>query len=167
MKPDVAFYVRASLGALIGIGIIGWLSTHLPQHSVLLVGSFGASAVIVFAAPHALMAHPRALLGGNFIGALIGVLVAKYVPFDPWLLAAIAVSVAIFVMLVTNTLHAPGGATALIAVHGAQEMTVGWYYVVAIVIGALILGAIALVVHNLPGPGRVGYPLATLKPPAQ
>lgn len=165
LNGEKAFYVRAALGALVGISAIGWLSTHLPAHSVLLIGSFGASAVIVFAAPHALMAHPRALIGGNLIGALVGVMVATYVPLPPWMLAGIAVSGAVFVMLLTNTLHAPGGAAALIAVHGAQEMAEGWYFVIEILLGALILGAIAMIVHNLPGPGRVGYPGPRLEPP--
>ena len=153
-----AFILRGFIGAMVAIGLIGWLSTHLPPHWVLLVGSFGASSVIVFSLPHTKAARPKALLLGNLLGASIGVAVVNFVPLEPWFLAALAVAGAIAVMAITDTIHPPGGAAALIAVHGAQGAAEGWYFIIAVMIGAVILGATAYAAHNLPGPGRVGYP---------
>jgi len=39
-----------------------------------------------------------------------------------WLAAALAASMAVAVMLVTKTVHPPGGATALIAVIGGEKI---------------------------------------------
>lgn len=154
-----ALIIRSFLGALVGIGVIGWLSTHLPPQWVLLIGSFGASSVIVFSMPHTHAAHPKSLLLGNLIGATVGVLIANFVPVDQWVAAALAVSGAIALMALTDTTHPPGGAAALIAVHGTEGISESWYFVIAVAIGAVILGLVAYATHNIPGPGRVGYPL--------
>ena len=46
-----------------------------------------------------------------------------------WLAASLAVSFAIVIMLVTKTLHPPGGATALIAVIGGTKVhSLGYLY---------------------------------------
>ena len=153
-----AFILRGFIGTLVAIGTIGWLSTHLPLHWVLLIGSFGASSVIVFSMPHSKAAQPRALLLGNLLGAIVGVVVANFVPLEPWAMSALAVAGAIAAMAITDTIHPPGGAAALIAVHGSQGVTEGWYFIIAVMIGAAILGLTAYAAHNLPGPGRVGYP---------
>jgi CBS-domain-containing membrane protein len=64
----------------------------------------------------------------------------------PWLAAALAVSSSIVVMQVTKTLHPPGGATALIAVTGSEEIkSLGYLYVLSpILSGVVILLVVAL-----------------------
>jgi CBS-domain-containing membrane protein len=65
--------------------------------------------------------------------------------------AALGVSLAIVAMLLTKTLHPPGGATALIAVIGSKNVhDLGFLYAVFPAgAGALILLIIALMVNNL------------------
>ncbi|CAF4022253.1 unnamed protein product, partial [Rotaria sp. Silwood1] len=41
----------------------------------LLIGSFGASAAIIFGAPRSQLAQPRSLIGGHLIGAICGCIV--------------------------------------------------------------------------------------------
>ena len=67
----------AWLGAAIGIGITILLSTEFfePRDSILLLGSFGASAVLVYGAIRSPLAQPRNLIGGHVLSALIGVAV--------------------------------------------------------------------------------------------
>ena len=57
------------LGAVIGIGVCGWLSAHYfePRDLSLLIGSFGASAVLVYGAIKSPLAQPRNLIGGHVI----------------------------------------------------------------------------------------------------
>ena len=153
-----AFIFRGFVGTIVAIGFIGWLSTNLPPHWVLLIGSFGASSVIVFSLPHTKSAQPKALLLGNGLGAIVGIGVANFVPLDPWAVSALAVAGAVAAMAITDTTHPPGGAAALIAAHGTQGATEGWYFAIAVMVGAIILGITAYITHNLPGPGRVGYP---------
>ena len=68
-----------------------------------------------------------------------------------WVAASLGVSLAIAAMLVTKTLHPPGGATALIAVIGGKKIhDLGFLYAfVPAGLGALILLIVALLVNNL------------------
>ena len=85
------------------------------------------------------------------ISALVGVASYKLLGGAPWLSAALGVSLAIAFMLLTKTLHPPGGATALIATIGGKQIhDLGFLYAVLPVgCGALILLFVALVVNNL------------------
>ncbi len=151
------------LGAFLGIYLIAILS-KLSQVNVLnslfLVGSFGASAVLLYGAPEADFSQPRNFLGGHIISALIGVSFFKFLPFDVALLGALAVSLSIVAMHFTRTLHPPGGATALIAVIGSSEVhNMGYMFIVTpIATGAVILLLIALIVNNLSKNPNRHYP---------
>jgi len=151
------------LGAFIGIYLVSILSrlTHTnPLDSLFLVGSFGASAVLIYGAPQVEFAQPRNLLGGHIISAAIGVTIYKYVPLDVALLGALAVSLSIVAMHFTRTLHPPGGATALIAVIGSAEVhSIGYQFVATpIATGALVMLTVALVVNNLSRNPKRHYP---------
>jgi CBS domain-containing membrane protein len=142
------------VGAFIGIGLIGFIQSNflIEQDNIFLIGSFGASAVLVFGAVNSPLAQPRNLIFGHFFSAIVGVTVAKFVPGEVWLPAALAVSLAIVVMQITKTMHPPGGATALIAVIGSAKIkSFGYFYVLSPVLsGVLILLIIALIVNNIP-----------------
>ena len=57
---------------------------------------------------------------------------------------------AIALMMATRTIHPPGGATALIAVIGGEQVhALGWGYVFPVLIGALVMLVVALVSNNL------------------
>ncbi len=141
------------LGAAIGIGLCGYLSArHFePRDMTLLIGSFGASAVLVYGAIKSPLAQPRNLVGGHVLSGLVGVACFQMFGNTIWLAAAMAVSLAIVTMLATRTLHPPGGATALIAVVGGPKVhNLGYLYAfIPAGTGALILLIIALFVNNL------------------
>ena len=69
-----------------------------------------------------------------------------------WLAAALAVSVSIFLMHLTRTLHPPGGATALIAVIGSSKIhALGYMYaLIPVTSGAIIMLFVALIINNIP-----------------
>ena len=74
------------LGAFLGIGAVAYLDGFLEKTDVLLlIGSFGASAVLIYGAIKSPLAQPRNLVGGHLISALIGV-TAYYLlsPFPGW-----------------------------------------------------------------------------------
>jgi CBS-domain-containing membrane protein len=141
------------LGAVIGVGICGYLSSQYfePRDLTLLIGSFGASAVLVYAAIKSPLAQPRNLIGGHIIAGIIGVACYKMFGATPWLAGAFAASLAIVAMLLTKTLHPPAGATALIAVIGGEKIhNLGFLYAfVPAGLGALVLLIVALLVNNL------------------
>ncbi|MBE1424486.1 CBS-domain-containing membrane protein [Desulfomicrobium macestii] len=118
----------------------------------LLIGSFGATAVLVYGAIRSPLAQPRNVLGGHVLSAIIGVCAQQVLGEAPWLAAAVAVATAIAAMHLTKTLHPPGGATALIAVIGGDSVhSLGYMYaLVPAGLGAVVLLLVALVVNNIP-----------------
>ncbi|HMK35002.1 MAG TPA: HPP family protein [Desulfomonilaceae bacterium] len=142
------------LGSFIGITVVAILQSLFFDGTdlVLMIGSFGASAVLVYGAVKSPLAQPRNLLGGHVLSALIGVGAFTIFQSQPVLAAAAAVATAIAVMHATKTLHPPGGATALIAVIGGEKVhSLGFLYaVVPAGVGAAVLLVVALLFNNIP-----------------
>lgn len=140
------------IGAFLGIGAVALVGTWILSGTdlLLMIGSLGASAVLVYGAPRSPLAQPRNLVGGHVISATVGVLCYQLIPPLPGLAEATAVATAIALMHLTRTLHPPGGATALIAVIGSEPLhALGWLYVlVPAGLGALILLVVGLLVNN-------------------
>ena len=141
------------LGALLGIGAVALVGEWFLSDTdlVLMIGSLGASAVLVYGAPHSPLAQPRNLIGGHLVSAAVGVCCFQLLGAYPGVAEATAVANAIALMHLTRTLHPPGGATALIAVIGSDQIhALGYCYVlVPAGLGALILLVVGLVVNNL------------------
>ena len=142
------------VGAFIGIAPLGYLQgTQFGQgDNILLIGSFGATAVLIFGATNSPLAQPRNLIFGHLISAFIGVLIHKLIPNQLWLSSALAVSLSIVAMQITKTMHPPGGATALIANIGSEKIkALGFYYILSPVLsGVLILFTVAVIINNIP-----------------
>jgi len=152
------------LGAFVGIYLVSVLNQIVfsdASNSLFLVGSFGASAVLIYGAPRAEFSQPRNLVFGHILCASIGITIYKYVPLSVPLLAATAVSISVVAMHFTRTIHPPGGATALIAVIGSAEVhDMGFLFVAyPIAAGALILLFVALIINNLSGNPKRHYPV--------
>ena len=134
----------AWVGSCLAIACIALLERYATGNSgfPLLIGSFGASAVLAFGAIRSPLAQPRNLVGGHFLSALVGVSCYFLFPGTPWLASCLAVATAI----------------ALIAGTGGEGIhQLGYLYAfVPCLLGALIMLAIALIVNNIPKAQR--YP---------
>lgn len=141
------------IGSFLGISAVSYLHFNLlaGDDLVMIIGSFGASAVLIYGAIKSPLAQPRNLLGGHVLSAVIGVFCYQAVHDQIWLAAALAVATSIAVMHLTKTLHPPGGATALIAVIGSENIhALGYLYVLMpVASGATIMLVIALLVNNM------------------
>ncbi|MES2519439.1 MAG: HPP family protein [Bacteroidota bacterium] len=150
---DYTEHFWSFIGAFTGIGLIAFLQSYqLSEHeNIFLIGSLGASSVLIYGAIQSPLAQPRNLIGGHFISALIGVTVFKIFPNIIWITAPLAVSLSIVLMQMTKTLHPPGGATALIAIIGSEKVkSLGyWYAFSPILSGAIILYIVALIFNNI------------------
>lgn len=143
----------STIGSFIGIYAIYHFGhsqgLHL-QDTLFLVGSFGASAVLLYGVPNSPYSQPRNLLGGHVFSAIIGVSCSLALHTQPELAAAAAVSLALAFMHLSRTVHPPGGATALIAVIGSDSVHhLGfWYVLTPIGSGAMIMLLVAIVLNN-------------------
>jgi CBS-domain-containing membrane protein len=78
-------------GGVAGISAVVFLNDHFVAGTgrLLVIASFGASAVLIFGAVKSPLAQPRNLVGGHFLSALVGVIVFKLL--HPWMWLAAGV----------------------------------------------------------------------------
>ncbi len=142
------------IGSFLGIAAVSVIHYKILNQTdlMMIIGSFGASAVLIYGAIRSPLAQPRNLLGGHIISAIVGITAFQLFSGNPWLAASFAVSTSIALMHLTKTLHPPGGATALIAVIGSDGIhSLGYLYVlIPVALGASLMLLIALFVNNIP-----------------
>ncbi|MCG6872662.1 MAG: HPP family protein [Gammaproteobacteria bacterium] len=144
--------VLSAVGGFLGIFAIlasaYWLLD--PEVSVFIVPSMGASAVLLFAAPHAQFSQPWNLIGGHAVSALLGVACWQWIP-DPVIAASAAVGLANGGMYLLRCIHPPGGATALAAVIGSEKLHgLGFTYVLEpILLDATVMLLVAIAFNGL------------------
>lgn len=147
-RPSWIEAIRAGIGA--GLGLVAtdallWTVTPTSGGLLaqpLLIAPFGASAFLIFAVPNSPLAQPWSVLVGNGLSALAALAVLQ-LPLAPVAIAALAVTIAVFVMAATRSLHPPAGAIALFTALSAPPT--GWSFVVA----PVLAGSLALIVTGL------------------
>lgn len=153
-RADRALGIAA---ACIAVGLLALAGDHWLGAAGMpfLVAPMGASAVLLFAAPHSPLAHPWALVGGHLVSAAIGITAARYMP-EFYLAAGLGVGGSILAMHALRCLHPPGGATALMTVLGGPSLDgLGYPFLVApLGVNIAILLGFALVLNNLGLAGR-------------
>lgn len=151
-KMNVREKLLSTLGGFLGIFGIFMSSQWLldPAVSVLIVPSMGASAVLLFAAPHAPFSQPWNVIGGHAISAVIGVACWHWIP-DFAVAASASVGLAIGAMYFARCIHPPGGATALAAVIGSDKLhQLGYAYEYApILLNAITILLVAILFNGL------------------
>ena len=119
--------VGATLGILVTAFVCHSAGASASHAWPWLVAPLGASAVLVFGVPSSPLAQPWAVVGGNTLSALVGVLCVRWVG-SPELAAALAVGGAIALMFALRCLHPPGGASALlVALSGVSDPAFALY----------------------------------------
>jgi len=158
----LASFVGSFLGMLVLTAFDGPLPAPrippgmLPVPQGFVVASFGATAVLLFAAPAAPMAQPRAVVLGQTLSALVGVVLRVLLvelpdaPQASFAVAALAVAAAIAVMMLAGALHPAGAGTACIAVTSPIAAAQGWLFIVYPVLSSsLLITATAALWNNL------------------
>ena len=148
--------LASALGGFVGILGIFLLSQWLAGSpgAEILVASMGASAVLLFAVPHGKLSQPWALFGGHMVSAVVGVSCAQLVIHEVLsvtLAASLAVGFSIGAMYYLRCIHPPGGATALSAVIGGEQvLSLGYQFVfVPVLLNVLIILSIAFLFNYL------------------
>jgi CBS-domain-containing membrane protein len=140
----------AWLGGCLAIGAVAGLANALS--AVLILGSFGASCVLVFGFPEVPFSQPRNVIVGHVLSSAVGLAFLQLCGPSWWSLA-LAVGTAIAAMMATRTVHPPAGSNPVIVFLAHP----GWSFLVfPTLAGALIIVAVALVYNNATRPGR--YP---------
>ncbi|MCB5197514.1 HPP family protein [Deefgea salmonis] len=141
--PSIQFVLISLLGAVLAIGITAWLS-KISGFSWLMA-PFGASCVLVFGLPDSPLAQPRSVIGGHLITTLVG-LTMLYAVGDFWWSEALAVGLALALMQITRTVHAPAGANPLLVM--ATHPGFG-FLITPVLLGALSIVGVGYLMNNL------------------
>lgn len=153
-KPKLIQLMKGLVGGFLGILALGALGqvTGVPW----LMAPFGASCVILFAAPTSPLAQPRNVIGGHLITSTVG-LVALYGLGDSILVMSLAVGVSIMLMQYCRAVHPPAGANPLVIILAGQGAVGFDFLVTPVLIGSVTLVVIASIVNNFAEEG--GWPV--------
>ena len=148
---NAAYWIKSGVGAALAMGIIGWIGEI--SHEALLIAPFGASCVLLCAAPSSPLAQPANVIGGHLVASALALLMRLYLPNEWWAIA-LAVGAVITVMAALRITHPPAGADPVVIFLSDP----GWtFLVVPIFTGALVLVGVATLMHMIPP--RSVYPL--------
>ena len=144
--PPRSSFKEISAVTLVAITVISaltWLSSTLEV--ALLLGTFAASSLLVFAYPDVPFSQPRSVLLGHLIGSACGLTATHFLPF--WWGPAVAVGAAIALMKLTRTTHPPACSNPLIL---CALPHASWTFLVfPTLTGAGLIVLAALCDHNL------------------
>jgi len=163
-KSAVADAAISSALAFFGMGALSSLHFVVTDASAYtaMMGSFGATAVLLYGFPAAPFSQPRNVFGGHSIAAVLGVATAQLVGADalPLILAApVAVSATLGAMKLTGTVHPPAGGTAMICAFGMGPLaSLGYAAAVPAIFGSATLVAIATIAGKLSADEARAYP---------
>jgi CBS-domain-containing membrane protein len=145
----------AWLGAFIAIASITLLSNQFSY--LLILGSFGASCVVLFAYPDAPFSQPRNVILGHYLSSLTGLIFISLFGVAWWVLA-VAVASAIALMMLTRTVHPPAGSNPVIIwLMAASHVDLSWQFLLfPTLIGAVVITLVSLIYNNLTREGN--YP---------
>ena len=138
------FALRGLLGGFLAITLLGLAGKEI--HQTVLIAPFGASCVLLFAAPESPFAQPRNLVGGHLLTASVGMAMLWLFGNGIWSIG-LAVGLVIALMELTRTVHPPAGANPIVIMLAGK--TALSFLFTPILLGVLILLALALLVNNL------------------
>lgn len=110
-RPSILQLSKGLIGGSLGILCLCLLGQYsgVPW----LMAPFGATCVILFAAPTSPLAQPRNVIGGHFIAASVG-LAALYALGNSYIVMSFAVGVTIIAMQFLRAVHPPAGANPIV-----------------------------------------------------
>ncbi|NBS03951.1 MAG: HPP family protein [Verrucomicrobia bacterium] len=142
-RPSLQKVGLAFTGCVLVVALLSKLSDQIG--TVLLIGSFGASSLLVFGYPDAPFSQPRNLVLGHIIGAIIG-LTFLHLFGDNWVILALALGTTVAAMMLTHTVHPPASSTP-VAVFALKS---SWMFIfLPTLVGTLVILFFALIYNNV------------------
>jgi CBS-domain-containing membrane protein len=140
--PASGAILTAWIGGVLAIAAVAYLAERTGY--TLVLGSFGASCVLLFGFPDSPFSQPRNVIGGHVLASFIGLAFLSLLGAHWWSMA-LAAGTAIAAMMATRTVHPPAGSNPVIV----MLLTPGWDFLLTPTLaGALILVLVALFFNN-------------------
>lgn len=103
--------LTVGVGVFSALAVVGALAHFTAMAWVM--GSFGASCVLLYGFPDAPFSRARNVIGGHVLSSFIGLAVLHGLG-DAWYLMALAGALAAVTMVATDTVHPPAGSNPVI-----------------------------------------------------
>ena len=133
-KSKLINAIISASGAFICICFLAYLNSSI-EGAIWLIPPFGASMVLVMAVYESPLAKPKNLILGHILSALSGVIIF-YLLGNTFISLGLGVALAVFVMMITNTVHPPAGANPIIVILTGQSLN---FVFLPVAIGAIII----------------------------
>jgi hypothetical protein len=158
--PFIFQWIISFIATVGGLCLVGGVFNYAPAivalNPPMVIASLGASAVLDYNTIRSPLAQPRNNILGQTFSAIMGVAIAKLFRLAPdfftqyaWVSGAVGCACASLVMSMTNTVHPPGGATAVLASTEASIVLIGWWFVPLVLLGSILMLCVALLFNNL------------------
>ena len=131
-------------GAIICISLIAYLDKYF-DGAIWLIPPFGATMVLVMAVHSSPLAQPKNIILGHILSALSGVIILLLIG-DSFLALGIAVGLAVFIMMMTKTIHPPAGANPIIVILTGASIE---FVFLPVAIGSIIIVIFAVVYNRI------------------
>ncbi len=142
-RQDRRSIALAWLGGFLAISMVALLSQL--SAAPLMLGSFGATCVLVFGYPDVPFSQPRNIVLGHMLSSLVG-LIGLSLLGPHWWAVGIAAGTAIALMMLTRTVHPPAGSNPVIVF----MMQPGWEFLLTpTLLGAVLIALLATGYNNL------------------
>lgn len=153
-------WLRASLGACVGLALCCLVTSHLFSLDVTLrlAAPLGASSLLLFAVSSSPLAQPWSVLLGNLVAALVGTACGLWI--DHTVLAAtLSMAFTVLAMYSLRCLHPPGTALAVaVALGGPAFEALGFGVAWPVLMGSAVLIISALAYNRLTRGALVNAP---------
>ena len=136
--------IISGFGAFLCISALAHINSF-DESNLWLIPPFGASMVLVMAVHESPLAHPKNVFFGHIISAFSGVFVYALFGISHFSIG-LGVGLAIFLMMVTKTVHPPAGANPIIAILGAKGAN---FILIPVAAGASFIVLFAAIYNKL------------------
>jgi|TARA_B100001057_G_C22704303_1_gene893097 CBS-domain-containing membrane protein len=110
----------AAFGSFLCITLLSFINSFSDTY-IWLIPPFGATMILVMAVHESPLAQPKNIFFGHVFSGLSGLLVLILFGDNIYCLG-LGVAVAIFIMMITKTIHPPAGGNPLIVILGSKSL---------------------------------------------
>ena len=144
IKDNYKNILISSLGAFLCMYTLSYLN-FLNSSDLWLIPGFGASLVLVMSVHNSPLAKPKNVFFGHILSALSGIVILNLFGISPFSIA-LGLSLAIMLMMITDTVHPPAGGNPIIAILGAKSF---FFIFMPVAVGAIVIVIFAFLFNKI------------------
>ena len=136
----------AAAGGFLCILILSFLNDFNKAY-IWLIPSFGATLVLVMSVYESPLAQPKNIFFGHVLSGLSGLIIITLIGSNIYCLG-LGVGLAIYIMMITNTVHPPAGGNPLIVILGDQTLS---FILIPLAAGSVVIILFAIIYNKIFG----------------